>query len=319
MAKNTFLLLIIFSFFFFQQNYSQEIVEEEIVLDTPTGKIYGTLTHPAKGKKYPLALIIPGSGPTDRDGNSLMMQGKNNSLLLLSHELAENGIATVRYDKRGIKASRESGFAEQDLRFDHYIYDAVFWLRELKNDKRFKKIGVIGHSEGSLIGMIAATKEKTDFFISLAGAAFPADEIIKKQLEGQSDDIIEDANRIMAQLNEGFTVDSINPMLFSIFRPSVQPYMISWFAYNPKEIIKELNVPVLVVQGSSDIQVPVENGKTLADASDYTSLLLIKDMNHVLKITGDDLEKNIAAYTNHDLPLAEGLTDKIVTFIKKVK
>lgn len=311
--------LLFFTFFIFQNTNSQNFIEKEIILETPTGKIFGTLTTPENKKRFPLALIISGSGPTDRDGNSLMMQGKNNSLLLLTHELAEKGIATIRYDKRGVGESRKSGFSELDLRFDHYVYDAVFWLRKIKSDKRFKKVGIIGHSEGSLIGMIAATKEKVDFYVSMAGAAFPANKIISEQLQGQTDDIRTDAERIMTKLNEGFTADSINPMLFSIFRPSVQPYLISWFAYNPTEVIKKLDNPVLIVQGTSDIQVSMENAEVLSNASDEAELFLINDMNHVLKITGDDIEKNIAAYTNPDLPLADGLINKIATFIKKAK
>ena len=311
--------LSLFSLFFLPEGSSQKYDEEEIILDTPTGKIYGTLTLPQKRKKHSLAIIIPGSGPTDRNGNSLMMQGKNNSLQMLSHELASNGIASIRYDKRGIAASRKSGFSEQDLRIDHYIYDVVFWIRKLKADKRFKKIGIIGHSEGSLIGMVAATKEDIDFYISLEGAAFPANEIIKSQLEGQSDNIKKDADEIMEQLNEGFTVDSINPMLFSIFRPSVQPYLISWFAYNPEEVIKNINIPILVIQGTSDIQISTENGKTLYQASKNAKLLIVEDMNHILKITGDDLEKNISSYTNPDLPLAGGISERIIYFIKKGK
>jgi pimeloyl-ACP methyl ester carboxylesterase len=319
MVKYSFLIFLFFLLSTFQKNYSQNFIEEEIILETPTGNLYGTLTIPTKGKKHALALIISGSGPTDRNGNSLMMQGKNNSLLLLSHELAENKIATVRFDKRGVSASRKSGFSEQDLRFDHYVYDVVFWLRKLKTDKRFKKIGIIGHSEGSLIGMVAATKEETDFYISIAGAAIPANEIISKQLAGQADKIKIDANRIMDKLNEGFTVDSINPMLFSIFRPSVQPYLISWFAYNPAKIITNLEVPILIVQGTSDIQIETKNGELLSKASNNSKLLEIENMNHVLKITGDDMAQNIAAYTNPDLALAPDLSNEVASFIKKGK
>ncbi len=319
MIKIKLLFIFSVSLVCFQNNFSQKYIEEEIVLDSPTGKIYGTLTLPAKGKKYPVALLISGSGPTDRNGNSSVMPGDNNSLLMLSHELAEKGIANVRYDKRGIGASRKSGFSENDLRFDHYIYDVVFWIRKLRDDKRFKKIGIIGHSEGSLIGMVAATKVNIDFYISLAGAAYPANEIIQQQLKDQPEEIVEGANRILEQLDEGFTVDSVNPLLFSIFRPSVQPYLISWFAYNPVEVIKKLEVPVLIVQGTSDIQVLKENGEILSKASGNAKLFVIENMNHVLKITGDDLEKNIAAYSNPDLPLADELAKTIVTFIKKGK
>lgn len=160
-------------------------IETKITLQTKTGEIAGTLTTPEKFDKIPVALIIAGSGPTDRDGNNPMM--KNNSLKILATELSKNGIATLRYDKRGIAESKAAGKNETDLRFDDYVNDAKEWIQLLKQDKRFSKVIVIGHSEGSLIGMIAGTT--ADKFISIAGAGQSADKILKEQLSAQAKEV----------------------------------------------------------------------------------------------------------------------------------
>jgi alpha/beta superfamily hydrolase len=130
-----------------------KVLESEILLKTPTGTLSGTLLIPGEISKYPVALIIAGSGPTDRDGNNTSM--KNNSLKLLATSLAEHQIASLRYDKRGIGASREAAISEADLRFEDFIEDARDWIGLLIKDKRFSEVIVIGHSEGSLIGMVS--------------------------------------------------------------------------------------------------------------------------------------------------------------------
>ena len=148
---------------------SMSIMEEPSNLVTQTGTIYGTLELPAATFPVPVVLIIAGSGPTDRDGNSKALPGSNNSLKLLASELASRGIASVRYDKRGIAASMASAGTERDLRFDNYVADAEGWIRKLRSDSRFTAITVAGHSEGSLVGMIAAREAGADGYVSLEG------------------------------------------------------------------------------------------------------------------------------------------------------
>src|SRR6218665_2726569 len=140
--------------------------EAPAILKINNDQIFGTLTTPDLTKKYPVALIIAGSGPTDRNGNNAIM--KNNSLKMLAEALAKNGIASLRYDKRGIGESKPAGGdSESSLVFENYIQDAKSWINFLRQDKRFSKVIVIGHSEGSLIGMIAGAK--ADKFVSIAG------------------------------------------------------------------------------------------------------------------------------------------------------
>ena len=289
--------------------------ESDIQLKTDSGAIAGTLTLPGKQTGVPVALIIAGSGPTDRNGNSAFT--RNDALKLLAHALADNGIASVRFDKRGIGGSMKAGKKEADLRFETYINDAADWIRLLKQDKRFSKIVVIGHSEGSLIGMVAAAQAGADQFVSIAGTGRPIDEVLKEQLETASEDLYQLSLPVLDSLKQGHLVNKVDGRLFTLFRPSVQPYMISWLRYNPQEEIKKLSIPVLIVQGTNDIQVPAVDAEKLAAAKPEAKLLLIEDMNHVLKIIRGDRQANIATYKDPSLPLAEQLVTGIVSFIKQ--
>ena len=286
-----------------------------IELKTNAGIIYGTLLVPTDIKaKIPIALIIAGSGPTDRDGNNQMM--KNNSLKQLAESLAMNGIASLRYDKRGIAESKEAGKSEADLRFDDYIQDATDWIKLIKQNPLFLKIIVVGHSEGSLIGMNAA--KFADGFVSLSGAGNSADIILKNQIGAQGQQIQDMCFPILDSLKAGKTVENINPVLNNLFRPSVQPYMISWFKHNPQTEIKQLKFPCLIIQGDNDLQISINDAKQLADVSKKNKLVIIEKMNHVLKIVDSgDRADNIAAYSNASLPIATALTEAIVKYIKK--
>ena len=192
--------------------------EEEITLKTKTGDIKGSLLIPSFSEKTAVVLIIAGSGPTDRNGNNPMMT--NNSLKMLAKELQKNGIASVRYDKRGIGESKNSGLQEIDLRFEDYVQDVEEWIKLLKEDERFSNIIVLGHSEGSLIGMIASHKQEAKKFISVAGVGIPAGDIIRKQLKGQPQFVLDESLKIIEKLENGETVENVSQMLYSLFRPA---------------------------------------------------------------------------------------------------
>ncbi|MFB9861920.1 alpha/beta hydrolase [Rufibacter immobilis] len=290
---------------------------EPIELQTQKGTLKGTLLAPANGKRVPMVLILSGSGPTDRDGNNPAM--KNNSLKLVAEELLAQEIASVRFDKRGIAESTSAAVSEFDLRFDHYVQDAADWIRKLKQDKRFTKVVVLGHSEGSLIGMMAARQAQADGFISVAGAGQSADKIIREQLQAQPPMVKDAAFPILDQLAQGKAVTDVNPMLAALFRPSVQPYLISWFKYDPQTEIKKLNVPILLVQGTQDLQVSTHEAQLLAAAAPKSKLVEIEHMNHVLKETSADRATNFGTYANPSLPLATPLMPAIVTFVKTIK
>ncbi|MDR2917081.1 MAG: alpha/beta hydrolase [Tannerella sp.] len=285
--------------------------EEAITLKTATGDIHGTLTLPAGTEKHPVALIIAGSGPTDRNGNSMLTQ--NDCLKQLAAKLAENKIASVRYDKRGIGESKNAAVKEEDLRIEHYMDDVKSWIKLLKENKQFSDMIIIGHSEGSLIGMVASGS--TNKFISIAGTGLPADEILKEQLKQQPQSILDMSVPIIESLKKGIPVKDVNPMLNSLFRPSVQPYMISWFKYNPQEEIKKVKIPVLIIQGTKDIQVSTEDATLLHKANPKSKLVIIENMNHIFKDVAGDEQENIATYSNKSLPINSKLVKEICTFI----
>ena len=291
------------------------VTETTFVLHTANGDITGTLTVPDSiGGKIPVALIIAGSGPTDRNGNNPMM--KNESLKLLAYGLAANKIASLRFDKRGLGESRAAFTSEADLRFDDYINDARGWIDTLKKDARFSKVVVAGHSEGSLIGMIAALK-RADGFVSIAGAGRSADKILKEQLASQPAMVKDSSYPIIDSLVLGKTVQKVPKMLFALFRPSVQPYMISWFHYDPQTEIKKLTIPVLILQGTNDLQITVEDANLLAKSNTKAQLALIKNMNHIFRIVEGDRKENLATYITSTNPISEELVTTIATFVNK--
>ena len=287
-----------------------------IGLKTNSGSLYGTLLKPNHiNGKIPVALIIAGSGPTDRDGNNAMM--KNNSLKMLAESLANNGIASLRYDKRGIGESKAALISEVNLSFEDLIQDAQQWVRMLKENKNFSKIIIIGHSEGSLIGMNAA--KNANGFISLAGAGRSADLILKEQLGAQPKQVQDLCFPIIDSLTAGKLVDNVNPMLNSLFRSSVQPYMISWFKHNPQQDIKQLKFPCLIIQGDNDLQVSISDARFLADAKNNNQLMIIEKMNHVFKIIDSgDRSANVAAYSNPTMPISNEMAEKISHYIKSL-
>ena len=290
--------------------------ETPITLDTPTGQLAGTLELPAGADKPRVALLIAGSGPTDRDGNSSMIPGRNDSLKLLAAGLADAGIATVRYDKRGIGGSHAAGSAESALRFEMFVDDAAAWIARLKADPRFASVAVIGHSEGSLIGMLAAQQANAAAFVSIAGIADGASTLMRKQLEGKLPPELEkESERILVSLESGVVVDPVPPALATLFRPSVQPYLISWFKYVPAQRIAELTMPVLVVQGNTDIQVDVVQANRLHGARPGAKLEIIPGMNHVFKHVRAVPELQVASYGDPSLPVSPLLVKSIADFL----
>jgi len=290
----------------------------EQVLLTGTDTLYGTLELPATGRQVPVVLFIAGSGPTDRDGNNPMMT--NNVYRITADSLQRRGIASLRYDKRGIGKSKTAGSREADLRFEHYINDAAAWIRMLKQDGRFSSVTVLGHSEGSLIGMIAAAQAGADGFISAAGAGEPADQVLKRQLAQQAPQLAETCNAIIDSLKAGHTVTSVNPLLYSLFRPDVQPYLISWFRYDPQAEIAKLTIPTLIIQGTTDLQVTTADAAMLAKAQEKAQLKIITGMNHIFRDAPNDVQQNFATYSNPDLPVNGemiALTSGFVDLLKK--
>ena len=291
--------------------------EDTVSITRDGGRLYGSMIIPDKKGKSPVSLIISGSGPTDRNGNNPMMI--NNSLKMLADSLVVAGIASVRYDKRGVAASMGAGISEIDLRFEDYVKDVIAWVEFIKGDNRFSNVVIIGHSEGSLIGMIAASEISLDGFVSIAGPGESADLTIKRQLQAQPQFIQDQLNPKIDSLKKGLIIGEVDPAYFALLRPSVQPYLISWFNYDPQIEIKKLKIPVLILQGDTDIQVRTEDAEMLRTATQNAKLVIIKGMNHILKPSSLDRQENIATYSDPDLPIMTELVRSISTFITELK
>ncbi len=291
--------------------------EKEISITSAGGSwLYGTLL--SKNIHQKIAIIVAGSGPTDRNGNS-SLGIKTNEYSMLAHNLDSQNIATFRYDKRGIAKSTYAGMKESDLVLDDYVKDAENIFDYLHDTLGFRDIYFIGHSEGSLIAMLASQKKKVKGYISIAGAGRPIDVILEEQMQKQPlpDSIKQKIPEIFDQLKKGKEVDNIPENLKIIFRKSIQPYMISWLKYSPEKEIKKLKCPILILQGGCDIQVKVSDADNLHNANKRSILDIIPTMSHTLKNAGKDCVDQNKSYTDGSMPLDKNLVEDIEKFIEK--
>ena len=280
--------------------------------------LHGTLELPAGDGPFVVALIIAGSGPTDRDGNSLVLKGPNNSLKLLAGALAEAGIASVRYDKRGIgQSGMMAGLNESELRFTTYSDDAAAWITHLRADRRFRKVIVIGHSEGALLGTIAAREASADALILLAGAGRPIGEVLRTQLKANAPALADRAEPLLRELEQGRPIADVPADLQFLFRPSIQPYMISWLPLDPQRELAKLEIPRLVIRGTTDVQADRMDAERLGQASPAVRVVMIEGMNHVLKLASGSAQEQLAtSYVDPTLPVAPEMVRAIVAFVR---
>ena len=307
MKKMTLLLLILFtSFGIFAQSS-----EVSIPFKNYQYAIKGTFLK-AKKSNGTAVLIIAGSGPTDRDCNNPQMQ--SNAYKFLAEHLASKGVSSLRYDKLGIAAS-VPGMAEKDFLFSDNAAVAVVVYDFLLQQNGVKRVVILGHSEGSMIGMLVAQKVDAYKYISLAGPGYPADEILKTQFKSLPDAMKADAFSMMDSLKQGLQISKYNPDLMALFRPSMNNYLIDWFKYDPRKEIAKLKIPVLVIQGDNDIQVSNDNADVLAAANKKAKKVKIKDVSHVLKIAPKDFQENFKSYNSPDKDIDESMKKALVNFI----
>ena len=295
--------------------------QRPVSLDVGGGTVYGTeLTPDGVKGKVPVVLLHSGSGPTDRDGNNPMLPGPNDSLRMVAEALAQRGIASVRYDKRGIGSSALPVWKEKDMRLDDYIDDASAWLRKLRADQRFSRVVMAGHSEGAQIAAEACKQGGADACVLIAGAGHTIDDILRDQLKPKLPPALFDENeRILVSLKQGKTVDKVPPALMTLYHPSVQPYLISSLQHDPRTAIAALAMPVLILQGSSDIQVQPSEAEALAVAAPRAKLVLVEGMNHLLKMVGEDEALQQKSYGSPELPVAPQLIDALSSFVNAPK
>jgi len=309
---------------------AQAAPDQEVTMPAGKGEIHGAMRVPEGFTSGPAVLMIAGSGPTDRNGDSTVPGVKPGSYRLLADGLEQQGIPTLRYDKRGTGASLSALIgsagattanayaAEANLRFDDLADDATGMARVLASHTGVTCIIILGHSEGSLLGMLAAQRVPVCGYISVAGLGRSADVAVLQQFTaaGVDPELLQRLHKALDQLKAGQTVadTSLPPALF---RPSVQPYLISWFRYDPAVEIGKIKAPVLILQGDNDIQVSVTDAKILAAARPDGKLVIVHGMNHILKDAPTDRAANAATYADPNLPLAPEAVTTIAGFVKQ--
>ncbi len=315
MIKKVFLLYLLSCTTFVlaqEKNYTSN----ELSIPTEFETIHGTLLTPETVTKSALVIIIPGSGPTDRNGNNVAM--KNNSLKFLAEALAGKEIASYRFDKSILSYGKDDKAKIDSLTFEVFISEAKSVVAYFKDAANFSKIIIAGHSQGSLVGMVVA-QNNADGFISLAGAGRSIDVLLIEQIEKQAPFLKEETERVLAELKKGNTVDDFNQMLVSLFNKQVQPFLISWIKYDPQEELKKLKIPVLIVNGSKDIQTSTTDAELLHKATENSQLELIENMNHLFKEIKGDINENMLSYTNPELSVMVELINVISTFVNEIK
>lgn len=293
------------------------ILQRPYDLDTGNGVLRGTLLLPQTASPPPLALLVAGSGPTDRDGNN-PEGGRNAYLQRLAESLAAQGIASLRYDKRGVARSRPAAPNEEQLSVEGYAEDLIAWSDKLAADPRFGPQVLVGHSEGALIASLAAPHSKAAGLVLIAGSGRPIDQVLREQLAVRlPSPLLAQADGILDRLRAGQLQPQVPKPLQALFRPSVQPYLISLFHYDPARALAQVRQPTLILQGTHDIQVDVADAQRLQRAKPDAELQLIGGMNHVLRIVAADPAQQLASYNNPQLPLARELVERLAGFIRR--
>jgi uncharacterized protein len=286
----------------------------------PQGRLMGTLVTAADPARSPVVLIIPGSGPTDRDGNN-PLGVRASSYRLLADGLAERGISSVRIDKRGMFASKAAVPDANAVTIADYATDIRSWIAAIQQRTSTGCVWLLGHSEGALVALATAQNPQNICgLILVAAAGRPLADVMREQLESNPANapILDQALAAIDSLVAGKTVDAarLNPVLLQLFNPAVQKFLIDLFSYDPAALLAHYDGPVLILQGKRDLQVPVRDAQLLKHADSKATLVLLPDANHVLKsVTSDDRAANFATYANPNLPLAPGVADTIANFI----
>lgn len=292
-------------------------LEREVTVDGGVAPLYGSLRVPERTRPGPAVLLIAGSGPTDRDGNSTVPGVKPASLKLIAEGLAAAGIPSLRYDKRAIAKSAPAAVSEADLRFTTAVDDAASFARLLKAQPGVTCVILLGHSEGALIAALAAQKVDACGVIEVSGVGRPLGVVLREQFAARNlpPPLMAQIDAGLTELEHGRQIANI-PGLEALFRPSVQPYLISQLSLDPAKALAAVKAPVLILQGDNDLQVSVQDARLLAAARPDARLVILPGMNHVLKTAPGDRAGNLATYADPSRPLAPGLAPAILAFVK---
>lgn len=299
--------LVFFLFTCFYTNSlstGQEVISEEIEIKNGEFRLPGTLSYTKTDS--PLVIWVHGSGPSDRNGNQPQF------IKQFRDEINKNHIAFFSYDKRTSTASNIELIKTKGIVINDLIADVKQVVHHFKDDSRFTQIILVGHSQGALLGLLAL--DHVDKYISLSGTAETIDKTIVKQVSAQNAELGDIAKKQLAELKETKEIQQVNPFLMSLFAKKNQAFLWTWMELNPEKIIRDVDIPLLIINGDKDIQVPIDNAKKLSAANPNAELVIIKNMNHVLKQIEKE-EDNMKSYFNSDFPISERLIKTVVEFI----
>jgi len=283
-----------------------QVKSEEIMINNQVIQLPGTLTYTLE--KQPLLIWVHGSGGVNRDGNQPQY------IKQFRDAINKENMAFFSYDKRTANPNNVRFIQEDGIYFSDFVSDIKEVIHHFKNDKRFSKIILIGHSQGSLIAMLAL--DNIDKYISLAGAGETIDKTLVRQITKQSHEFGKLTEQYINELMTTGEIKEVNPNLMSLFAKQNQPFIKSWITVNPIEEIKKVAIPTLIINGDKDFQVLINDAENLHKAKPDAELVIIKNMNHVLKHIEKD-EDNMKSYMSSDFKISEELITTIVEFVKK--
>ncbi|MDA5557268.1 alpha/beta hydrolase [Shimia sp. MMG029] len=288
---------------------------ETISIPGPDGPLEGELITVDSADN--IIVVIPGSGPIDRDGNMPAFQSKTNLYKQITEALAAEGIAALRVDKRGFFGSEKAIADPNDVTIAAYAEDMVKWVGRAHQEATC--VWLAGHSEGGLVALYAAQSAPEGLcgVILMAAAGRPIGELLIEQMERNPANgaILEDAKAIVTDLEQGQSrpLSDIPPALHGLFNPSLQRYMMDLFSHDPLALAHNWSGPALVLQGDRDIQVQPHDADLLTEALPTATRVDLSGGTHILK---QDVAGNpFATYTNPELPLHEDLVPTIVDFL----
>jgi len=281
------------------------------------GGLHGTFARPADSARGPAVLIIAGSGPTDRNGNGPVVQ--TDTYRKLAEGFASAGIRSLRYDKRGIGESRALVTREEDVVFSDFVGDAVSALRNLSARPDVSSVIIVGHSEGALIGLLASMKADVAGLVLLTATGRSMRDILQDQLKNGLPPALEtESQTILETLAKGQRVITVTRELMPLFRPSVQPFMISVLNIDPATELAKVTKPILIMHAGRDLQIFPSDFAALRKARPDAQFVEMRNANHVLKTAPADLAGNRALYQNRDAPLDPDVMPPLIEFVRKV-